>query len=142
MKRIPVEFRDFFLGDMFCSETYAMGNIELFFCAYREKWQPGVLPQCSSSTSYLLGFLSAFPGVIRACQCLRRYVDTWKVFPHLVNFGKYMCTIAQYATLSLFRIHKNNVTRGLFIASATANSIYCSIWDIMMDWSLGSRCHP
>ena len=21
----PVEFRDFFLGDMYCSETYAMG---------------------------------------------------------------------------------------------------------------------
>jgi hypothetical protein len=27
----PVEFRDFFLGDMFCSLTYALGNIELFF---------------------------------------------------------------------------------------------------------------
>ncbi|KAL9012097.1 MAG: hypothetical protein Q9173_003111 [Seirophora scorigena] len=28
----PVEFRDFFLGDMYCSQTYAMGNLELFFC--------------------------------------------------------------------------------------------------------------
>lgn len=68
----PVEFRDFFLGDMFCSETYAIGNIELFFCAYAEKWHPGQLPTCSSSASRWLGFLSTLPGIWRALQCIRR----------------------------------------------------------------------
>ena len=34
----PVEFRDFFLGDMFCSLTYAMGHLELFFCLYARHW--------------------------------------------------------------------------------------------------------
>ncbi|KAI4092276.1 MAG: hypothetical protein LQ344_003520 [Seirophora lacunosa] len=50
----PVEFRDFFLGDMYCSQTYAMGM------------------------------------------------------------------------------------KALFIACATVNSVYCSIWDLAMDWSLGN----
>ncbi|TKA33443.1 hypothetical protein B0A49_12950, partial [Cryomyces minteri] len=34
----PVEFRDFFLGDMFCSLTYVMGHLELFFCLYANDW--------------------------------------------------------------------------------------------------------
>jgi hypothetical protein len=28
----PVEFRDFFLGDMYCSQTYAMGVSQLHLC--------------------------------------------------------------------------------------------------------------
>ena len=30
----PVEFRDFFLGDIVSSLTYTMGNISFFFCLY------------------------------------------------------------------------------------------------------------
>ncbi|KAJ9629282.1 Xenotropic and polytropic retrovirus receptor 1 [Taxawa tesnikishii (nom. ined.)] len=104
----PVEFRDFFLGDMFCSLTYAMGNIELFFCLYAQGWSNP--PMCNSSHSRLLGFFSALPGVWRALQCLRRYYDTRNVFPHLVNCGKYIATICMYMSLS--------------------------IWDVVMDWSL------
>ncbi|KAL8709740.1 MAG: hypothetical protein Q9220_005526 [cf. Caloplaca sp. 1 TL-2023] len=60
----PVEFRDFFLGDMYCSLTYAMGNLELFFCLYVHSWnQPA---QCNSTHSRLLGFFSTLPGIWRA----------------------------------------------------------------------------
>jgi xenotropic and polytropic retrovirus receptor 1 len=83
----PVEFRDFFLGDMFCSQTYAMGNIELFFCLYARGWRDP--PQCNSGHSRLLGFFSALPGVWRAAQCLRRYGDTRNWYPHIANMGKY-----------------------------------------------------
>ncbi|KAG6994091.1 protein SYG1 [Physcia stellaris] len=132
----PVEFRDFFLGDMYCSQTYTMGNVELFFCLYAHHWsQP---TQCNSTHSRLLGFFSCLPGIWRALQCLRRYYDTRNAFPHLVNCGKYTFTILTYMTLSLYRIDENHSLRALFIVCATINAIYCSIWDLAMDWSLGN----
>ncbi|KAL8688103.1 MAG: hypothetical protein Q9218_005904 [Villophora microphyllina] len=133
----PVEFRDFFLGDMYCSLTYAMGNLELFFCLYANHWNSPA--QCNSNHSRLLGFFSTLPGIWRGGQCLRRYYDTQNAFPHLVNLGKYTFTILCYLTLSLYRIDRTMQLKALFIACATVNSVYCSIWDLAMDWSL---CNP
>jgi hypothetical protein len=128
-----VEYRDFFLGDIFCSLTYAMGNVEVFFCLYTNDWaNPG---QCTSGRSRLLGFLTTLPAIWRANQCLRRYWDTRTWFPHLANFGKYIFTILMYMSLSLYRIEKTFEMKALFIALATMNSVYTSIWDICMDWS-------
>ena len=132
----PVEFRDFFLGDMYCSQTYAMGNIELFFCLYARNWTNPT--RCNSTHSRLLGFFSTLPGIWRALQCLRRYYDTRNAFPHLVNCGKYSFTILSYMALSLYRIHETTDLKAVFIVFATINSIYCSIWDLAMDWSLGN----
>ena len=148
----PVEFRDFFLGDMYCSQTYSMGNLELFFCLYSRDWNHPA--QCNSNHSRLLGFFSTLPGIWRALQCLRRYYDTRNAFPHLVNCGKYSFTILSYMTLSLYRIDKSTSLKALFIACSTINSIYCctyhrspslpncllirdpAIWDLAMDWSM------
>ncbi|CAK7272234.1 Xenotropic and polytropic retrovirus receptor 1 [Sporothrix epigloea] len=130
----PVEFRDFFMGDMYCSMTYSMSNIELFFCLYANSWtNPS---QCNSSHSRLLGFFSTLPPVWRLLQCIRRYRDTRNVFPHLVNGGKYTMTIASYVTLSLYRIQETHSNLALFITFSTVNSIYTSIWDLFMDFSL------
>lgn len=93
---------------------------------------------CNSSHSRLLGFFSTLPGIWRALQCIRRYIDTRNWFPHLANCLKYMCTITMYMSLSLFRINKNDHFKAFFIVAATVNSVYCSFWDIFMDWSLGS----
>lgn len=147
----PVEFRDFFLGDMYCSQTYSMGvsyltmlqsninidqNIELFFCLYATHWTN--LPKCNSSHSRLFGFFQCLPAVWRAFQCLRRFSDTRNIFPHLVNFGKYIFTILYYATLSMYRIDKDMRFKATFITFALLNAIYCSVWDLAMDWSLGN----
>ncbi|KAI9828327.1 MAG: hypothetical protein M1832_002755 [Thelocarpon impressellum] len=148
----PVEFRDFLLGDMYCSQTYAMGvgvpqlsvsggthilqNLELFFCLYAQHWaDPG---RCNSRHSRLLGFFTTLPGIWRLLQCLRRYRDTRNVFPHLVNGGKYTFTVLFYLSLSLYRIDTTPSLRALFIFCATVNSVYCSVWDVAMDWSLGN----
>jgi xenotropic and polytropic retrovirus receptor 1 len=132
----PVEFRDFFLGDMYCSQTYTMGNIELFFCLYAQDWSNP--PLCNSSHSRLLGFFSTLPAVWRALQCLRRYYDSRNWFPHLANCAKYTCNILYYMVLSLYRIDKTPELRALFIFFATINATYCSFWDVAMDWSLGN----
>ncbi|ATY61189.1 signal transduction [Cordyceps militaris] len=130
----PVEFRDFFLGDMYCSLTYCMANVELFFCLYTNNWENPA--QCNSNHSRLLGFLTTLPALWRFFQCLRRYKDTRNVFPHLVNGGKYSMTILSNVLLSNFRIHRTNTNMGLFIFFSVVNSIYCSIWDLFMDFSL------
>ncbi len=132
----PVEFRDFFLGDMYCSETYAMGNIELFFCLYAQDWSSPT--QCNSNHSRLLGFFSTLPGIWRALQCLRRYYDSRNWFPHLANCGKYLGNILYYMSLSLYRLNKTSELRAVFIVFAAINAIYCSLWDVAMDWSLGN----
>jgi xenotropic and polytropic retrovirus receptor 1 len=134
-----VEFRDFFLGDMYCSLTYFMAvsgspfsplhvliqvqNIELFFCLYVNGWNNP--SQCNSTHSRLLGFFSALPGIWRALQCIRRYYDTRNIFPHLVNCGKYSMTILYYVTLSMYRIDRNRAHLAVFVTFATINAIYC-----------------
>ncbi|KAF7558672.1 hypothetical protein G7046_g5475 [Stylonectria norvegica] len=130
----PVEFRDFFLGDIYCSLTYATANIELFFCLYANNWQNPV--QCNSNHSRALGFLTALPPIWRFLQCMRRYKDTRNVFPHLVNGGKYTATILAAVMLSMFRMHNNRTHLALFVTFSTINGVYCSIWDIFMDFSL------
>ncbi|KAK5462865.1 Xenotropic and polytropic retrovirus receptor 1 [Exophiala xenobiotica] len=132
----PVEFRDFYLGDMYCSETYAMGQIEAFFCLYANNWNNP--PQCNSNHSRLLGFFAALPAVWRALQCLRRYYDSRNWFPHLANFAKYCCNILYYMTLSMYRIEMSNRMRAVFITFAAVNGIYCAFWDVYLDFSLGN----
>lgn len=151
----PVEFRDFFLGDMYCSQVYAMSvsnssikerrgkkltaskNIALFFCLYSKGWDNA--PRCNSSHSRVMGFLSTVPSIWRSFQCLRRYFDTRNVFPHIANLGKYSFSILYYMTLSLYRIQRVDQPRAIFITCASINSVYASIWDLAMDWSL---CNP
>ena len=130
-----VEFRDLFFGDFFCSATYTFGNIELFFCLYAKGWNNP--PRCNSSHSVLLGFLTTVPGIMRALQCVRRYIQTRNAFPHLANCGKYTCTILSYMSLSLFRRYEGWELLVVFTVFSTINSVYCSIWDIIMDFSFG-----
>lgn len=135
----PVEFRDFFLGDILCSLTYSSGNIPFFFCLYAHHWS-GILGRgtntCSSSSSRLMGFFSSLPSILRFLQCVRRYMDTGDWFPHLANMTKYIVTTIYYCLLSVYRIDRSNLNRAAFIFIACINSVYTSSWDIFMDWSL------
>ncbi|KAF5854216.1 hypothetical protein GGP41_007048 [Bipolaris sorokiniana] len=131
----PVEWRDFYMGDMFCSLTYSMSNIAMFFCLYAQDWN--YPPQCNSSHLRVTGFLSALPGVWRLLQCLRRYKDTGNKFPHLLNGGKYTATILFNATLSIHRMDSRTSTKAAYITFGIINGIYTSFWDIYYDWSLG-----
>ena len=131
----PVEFRDLFFGDMFCSLTYIFGNIELLFCLYAHGWNSSS-SQCTSSGSMLFGFMTTLPAIQRALQCFRRYHDSGDVWPHLPNAGKYGCTVLFYMSLSLLRIYKSNEFMAVFLVFATINSVYVSIWDVIKDFSL------
>ncbi|KAH6665581.1 EXS family-domain-containing protein [Halenospora varia] len=133
----PVEFRDVFLGDIYCSLTYSVSNIELFFCLCVNGWEE---PQwCGSSQSRVRAFLSALPPMWRAQQCLRRYYDSPSAFPHLVNAGKYASVIMVIVTLSMYHNNLTNDNLGLFIFCALVNSVFASFWDLYMDFGLLQR---
>ena len=121
----PIEFRDFFLGDQYNSLIYSFANIPLFFCLYAKSWSPNALTQCNSSHSRALGFFTTLPPIWRLLQCVRRYIDTRHIFPHLVNAGKYSATILMYTMLSLWRIEDLSAYKALFIVFATINTLYC-----------------
>ena len=132
-----VEFRDLFIGDLFCSMTYVFGNIELFFCLYYRSWDSP--PQCNSSHSIILGVFTCIPATMRAAQVMRRYVQTKQAFPHIANFIKYCFNIGTYAMLATYRIQRGWNFLTAFAVVASINSVYCTTWDLAIDWSLGNR---
>lgn len=141
----PVEFRDFYLGDILSSLTYPIGNLPFFFCLYGNEWKhylgrgeaPSNNYRCDSSHSRLLGFFQTLPSIWRFMQCVRRYMDSGDEFPHLANMMKYLVGALYYALLSVWRIDRTSTHRAVFITFASINAVYTSIWDIVMDWSLG-----
>lgn len=142
----PVEFRDLMIGDIFCSLTYSLSNMEIFFCVYAAtaKWWTvdGAVhaQRCTSSHSRSLGFLNCLPGIWRFMQCWRRYGDTLDWFPHLLNAGKYTFNILYNMSLSLARISPDSTgLKALFIVCALINGVYSGAWDILMDFSLTPR---
>jgi hypothetical protein len=140
----PVEFRDFFVGDILCSISYSMGNISFFFCLYAHHWDGifgnGPNPErnnvCGSSKSRLMGFFSSLPTIFRFLQCLRRYMDTGDYFPHLANMLKFAVSTLYYVALSVYRIDRSYLNRIIFIIIGIINSLYTTSWDLFMDWSL------
>ena len=134
----PVEFGDFFLGDIVCSLTYSIADIATFICVYSNA--PNA--SCGSSSLKSMGVLSCLPSFWRFMQCLRRFADSSDWFPHLLNAGKYSMGIAYNASLSAYRISNHNpAKRKPFIIFATINSVCTSVWDIVMDWSFLQNFH-
>lgn len=137
----PVEFRDFFMGDIFCSLSYTVSNLSFFFCLYAHLWR-GIINgnsganTCGSNKSRSMGFLQSLPSIWRLLQCLRRFADSGDGFPHLANMVKYGLTTIYYCLLSVYRINVNGRNKAVFIVFASINSVYSSIWDLAMDWSL------
>ncbi|GMM55362.1 Syg1 protein [Maudiozyma humilis] len=129
----PVEFGDFFLGDIVCSLTYSIADIAMFACIYSTNEQ-GL---CGSSHSKSMGILSSIPSYWRLLQCIRRFLDSGDWFPHLINAIKYSFGVGYQLTLCAYRLapdHENR--RTYFIIVSTMNSVLTSIWDLIIDWSL------
>ncbi|SCV01546.1 LAMI_0G12178g1_1 [Lachancea mirantina] len=135
----PVQFGDFFLGDIVCSLTYSMADISLFFCYYTSN---PLCALCGSSHSKSMAALSALPSFWRFLQCLRRFSDSGDAFPHLWNALKYAMGVAYNGSLGAYRMSHASSKKQGFIVLATLNSLVTSLWDIVIDWSLlqpGSR---
>ncbi|XP_076841478.1 xenotropic and polytropic retrovirus receptor 1a isoform X1 [Brachyhypopomus gauderio] len=150
-----VEFADFWLADQLNSLVMVLMDLEYLLCYYSMELQwdevDGLLPKspadgrCHSYSYGLRAIIQCLPAWFRFVQCLRRYRDTKRAFPHLVNAGKYSTTFFVVAFTALYSTHKdqNYVDADAFlyllILSSVISSLYTLIWDLKMDWGLFDR---
>ncbi|CAN0054746.1 unnamed protein product, partial [Ectocarpus sp. 6 AP-2014] len=84
--------------------------------------------------------LCVLPLWLRFQQCVRRYHDTQKRFPHLANCLKYSMSF----TVALFGVftppHSTTTTvKILWFVMYVVSTLYTFSWDVLQDWGLG---HP
>ncbi|KAG5847954.1 hypothetical protein ANANG_G00131760 [Anguilla anguilla] len=151
-----VEFADFWLADQLNSLVMVLMDLEYLVCFYSFEldWteKKGLLPDSSKSGqvchSYAYGVravIQCLPAWFRFVQCLRRYRDTKRAFPHLANAGKYSTTFFVVTFTALYKTHKAEehddyqVFFYLLMVCSVVSSCYTLIWDLKMDWGLFDR---
>lgn len=65
---------------------------------------------CHSYSYGVRAVIQCLPAWFRFVQCLRRYRDTKRAFPHLVNAGKYSTTFFVVIFAALFKTHSGKHT--------------------------------
>jgi len=102
----------------------------------RDIWYPQDEGVCLEFEPYIWPIVAAIPPLIRITQCLRRFIDTHKAFPHLVNAGKYSSSLLVIAFNAWYRKTSSTPSLVLWVVSATVATAYAFTWDIKMDWGL------
>lgn len=127
-----VEFRDFFVADVLNSLSYSFTTMRLLTCIFNE--------DCSYTLTIFVPLLGMIPASIRMIHCLRRYHDTRKIFPHLINALKYLSTIIPLWALYFNRMkdYHDPFDYTTWIVTQTIATLYAFSWDVLMDWSLFS----
>uniref|UniRef100_A0A8D0W2N1 EXS domain-containing protein n=1 Tax=Sus scrofa TaxID=9823 RepID=A0A8D0W2N1_PIG len=148
-----VGFADFWLADQLNSLSVILMDLEYMICFYsfELKWDEsgGLLPNdseepeiCHKYSYGVRAVVQCIPAWLRFIQCLRRYRDTKRAFPHLVNAGKYSTTFFMVTFAALYSTHKERghsdtvVFFYLWIVFCIISSCYTLIWDLKMDWGL------
>ncbi|KAJ3599473.1 hypothetical protein NHX12_033434 [Muraenolepis orangiensis] len=150
-----VEFADFWLADQLNSLVIVLMDLEYLVCFYifDLQWgnKKGLLPSfnehyvCHSYSYGVRAIIQCLPAWVRFVQCLRRYRDTKRAFPHLVNAGKYSTTFFVVTFAALYSTHREQKHADadtffyLLIMFSTISSLYTLIWDLRMDWGLFDR---
>ncbi|XP_056133707.1 xenotropic and polytropic retrovirus receptor 1a isoform X1 [Lampris incognitus] len=151
-----VEFADFWLADQLNSLVFVLMDMEYLVCFYLFELQwsnnkgllPNVCPDdyiCHSYSYGVRAIIQCLPAWLRFVQCLRRYRDTKRAFPHLVNAGKYSTTFFVVTFAALYSTHKEqghadaDMFFYMLIVFSAISSLYTLIWDLRMDWGLFDR---
>ncbi|CAN9502970.1 unnamed protein product [Ophioblennius macclurei] len=148
-----VGFADFWLADQLNSLGVVLMDLEYMICFYSFEldWKKhdGLLSQnndvCNSYSYGVRAVIKCLPAWFRFVQCLRRYRDTKRAFPHLVNAGKYSTSFFVVTFSALYSTHKDEAPAEaqiffyLFIACLIVSSCYTLVWDLKMDWGLFDR---
>ncbi|XP_056148785.1 xenotropic and polytropic retrovirus receptor 1 homolog isoform X1 [Lampris incognitus] len=149
-----VEFADFWLADQLNSLVVVLMDLEYMICFYSFEldWpkHDGLIRSkgkdvCLSYSYGVRAVIQCLPAWFRFVQCLRRYRDTKRAFPHLVNAGKYSTSFFVVTLGALYKTHKaeghadTDVFFYLYISCLVISSCYTLIWDLKMDWGLFDR---
>ncbi|KAF3834725.1 hypothetical protein F7725_027283 [Dissostichus mawsoni] len=136
------------------SLVFVLMDLEYLVCYYifELQWSNsrGLLPRdqghvCHSYSYGLRAVIQCLPAWFRFVQCLRRYRDTKRAFPHLVNAGKYSTTFFVVTFAALYATHREqghtdaDMFFYLLIVFSSISSLYTLIWDLRMDWGLFDR---
>lgn len=76
-------------------------------CSDWSPWLSFTVESLCHTYSYgVRAVIQCLPAWFRFVQCLRRYRDTKRAFPHLVNAGKYSTTFFAVTFTALYHTHK------------------------------------
>lgn len=74
---------------------------------------------CHTYSYGLRAIIQCLPAWFRFSQCLRRYRDTKRAFPHLVNAGKYSTTFFVVTFAALYATHRGRAHKCLLAKEAS-----------------------
>ncbi|XP_077470872.1 xenotropic and polytropic retrovirus receptor 1 homolog isoform X2 [Stigmatopora argus] len=149
-----VGFADFWLADQLNSLGIVLLDVEYMICFYSFEldWKKhdGLISSkgndvCNTYSYGVRAVIHCLPAWFRFIQCLRRYRDTKRAFPHLVNAGKYSTTFFVVTFAALYSTHKAqsiedaNIFLYLHVTCLVVSSCYTLVWDLKMDWGLFDR---
>ncbi|KAF2537895.1 hypothetical protein F2Q68_00020388 [Brassica cretica] len=140
--KLVVTLPDFLLGDQLTSQVQALRSVQFYICHYG--WGDYKLRQntCTDSDTYnaFLFIVAVVPYVCRLLQCLRRLFEE-KNAEQGYNGIKYFLTIVAVCLRTAYSVDKDNqfvwrMLAGIFSAIA---AIFCTYWDLVLDWGLLNR---
>ena len=135
-----VRFKDFVFGDILTSLSDPFKNLILGYCIMvcRECYVNNSRGPCNRDTIPCL-IISVYPQFIRWTQCINKLYYTRLLWPHLGNFFKYSCGIAN-TLMGYFYTKKDNALRLYFrIFIGALSTCYNLFWDIYLDWGCGRK---
>ena len=135
-----VRFKDFVFGDILTSLSDPFKNLLLGYCIMvcRDCYVNNSRGSCNRDTIPCL-IISVYPQFIRWTQCINKLYYTRLLWPHLGNFCKYSCGIAN-TLMGYFYTKKDNTLRLYFrIFIGAISTCYNLFWDIYLDWGCGRK---
>ncbi|CAG7895169.1 unnamed protein product [Brassica rapa] len=138
-----VTLPDFLLGDQLTSQVQALRSVQFYICHYGWGDFRHRTNTCTESDAYnsFLFIVAAFPYVFRLLQCLRRLFEE-KNAEQGYNGLKYFLTIMAVCLRTAYSVvdeeHKFVWRMLAGIVSAIA-AIFCTYWDLVLDWGLLNR---
>ncbi|KAI9145933.1 EXS family-domain-containing protein [Paraphysoderma sedebokerense] len=137
-----VQFRDFFIADQLVSLSYTLSMLQIIGCyppltmSLASESDDDITSSftCSISNSWLTPVLAMLPPFWRLLQCLRRYYDSKRVNPHLINGGKYLSGVINIWAAATWRVKGTTPALAFWVVFSIISTLYGYAWDILMDW--------
>ena len=143
-----VRFVDSWIADQLSSLDLVLRDFHYLVCFYVTSDFMGTGRANATSSEHcrvltclwLEALVSCLPAWFRFAQCIRRYVDTRRASPHLVNATKYSTTFVKVIFATLSAAYSDGESYHpffyIYLLSAALSSCFTFVWDVKMDWGL------
>jgi EXS family len=144
-----VTFAHVVLADALTSASLTLFQLELIGCFFftGNFVETSFADGCGAGSRhaiYARPIMYSLPFWIRFVQCVHRAwhtrqhgVRSWQHSSHLVNAGKYLSSLAVVVTSALMNGFGSSFWSIAWFVCIVVKTLYCYVWDIMMDWDLG-----